>query len=239
MASKKNQQPLLYIQQPTFNKQIAPMQQSFFVKNRKNKPLDELHSKELNLEEEKEQQFGKFDELLTKTKMDTLSQVGSVLEETDDPKVMEFIIEGILSSEVKVEEEKIEETQYIRYLDSIQEQPFNTLLENTTLSTSRLEELDKEVVNVIIEESNESTVSKKTKKRPHFNHLDLSNKLNELKKMPPVQIKVLYEFITINNIYMGYFISYKDGVIKIDTRTGKQHTQISDAEIVDINIIGI
>lgn len=206
METKKMQQPLLYIQQPDFEKLIAPMQQYFISK----KPIKE------------------------KSNAQDISETIQN-HETDDSKVMEFILEGILST--KEDDDLIEN---VSKRSALIGEP------NTIIELKRKKKVSSDEVETMMEDTEQSppeskenlNEKKKKKKRTPFNGLSLVDKLNELRKLPNNFAKVLYEFVTIEKTYSGYFLSFKNDGILIQPKSSKQTIKIPEHQITNIKIIG-
>lgn len=109
MARKKMQQSLQYIQQSIFENQSAPIQQSFPLKNPKEK-LD-VDKKSMASEGSHKVKMEEQVEIIHELKTNTFCHNNQIVneskenlvEESVEPMVMKFILEGILTSGDKAE----------------------------------------------------------------------------------------------------------------------------------------
>lgn len=211
MATKKSHQPLLYIKQPTFDEQMAPMQQFFM--NRK--PIQEEQA-DVNQNQAAIRQDNESNLIINPVSNENLieplvNQI-SLLEEESDSNVMEFMLEAILN-------------------------PFTT--QNIDTDLEFLEEVQNNNFSLIHEDKNNSIVKNtEVMKNALFNDLPLENKLIQLRKMPSIVVKFLYEFVTAEETYKGYYLTTAEGYLIVQPQDKSESINITEHSIIDINIVG-
>ncbi|MFD2443216.1 CotO family spore coat protein [Bacillus sp. CGMCC 1.16607] len=215
MAIEKNQRPLLYIEQPNFDKLVVPMQQYFISRKPFTKKIEEQEQSELN-------------NMMVEEPKDELT----------DPNVMEFMLEGILSSKEETKDSN-ENMDYLPTFDNI----IDTTIELKKKRKGRsvedeTEEEEESEGSHKQSNSKEKNEKKKSRKRTPFNNLSLTEKLNELRKMPRIRVKVLYEIVTKDKNYSGYFISFKNDGVIIQPKNSDKTVKIPEQQIIDVRITG-
>lgn len=77
------------------------------------------------------------------------------------------------------------------------------------------------------------------KKRP-FNDLTLEEKIKHLKLVPASIAKVKYEFITVAQSYIGYFLDINNGALVIhSTIPRKKNVKILVGDLIEIKRVGL
>jgi hypothetical protein len=230
MATKKSHQPLLYIHQPTFENKSPSMQQFFITKKTKQNEVVEINQKDKFIEDEvkadlKEnvstKTLGQHLELELAHKIDL-----AFLEESQETNVMEFMLEGILTAGV---EPAIEE-EIPNYINL-------NIIENQMLDST----VEIKVNEPIVEESviSHELKNEKRKKKTPFNELSLEDKLKQLRKMPAMVVRFLYEFVTEEKIYIGYFLLLEENRLRIQTLESSELINLEEDGIIDVKMIGL
>jgi hypothetical protein len=230
MATKKSHQPLLYIHQPTFENKSPSMQQFFITKRTKQNNVVETNYKDKFIEDEVKADLK--ENVSTKTlgqhlELELAHKIDLVfLEESQETNVMEFMLEGILTQGVEPEMEA--EDPSIINLNMIEDKMLD--------SSANLKENK-----VVVEESiiSHEINNEKRKKRTSFNEKSIDNKIKLLRKMPAMVVKFLFEFVTEEKSYKGYFHLLEDNRFKIQTPESSEFINIEVNNIIDIKMIGI
>jgi hypothetical protein len=85
----------------------------------------------------------------------------------------------------------------------------------------------------------EAKLPQENKKRP-FNDLTIEEKIKHLKLVPASIAKVKYEFITVAQSYIGYFLDINNGTLVIHSAIPrKKNVKILVGDLVDIKRVGL
>jgi hypothetical protein len=225
MATKKSHQPLLYIHQPTFENKSPSMQQFFITKRTKQNDVGETNQKDKFIENEFKADLK--ENVSTKTlgqhlELELANKIDLVfLEESQETNVMEFMLEGILTPGIEPDLEE-------------------EIPKNFNLIEAEEVQLPKELETIIeVSTNNQEIKNEKRKKRTTFNELSLEKKLIQLKKMPAMVVRFLFEFVTEEKTYKGYFLLLEDNNLKIQPPKSSEFINIEIKNIIDIKMIGI
>lgn len=203
MSTKKMQQPLLYIHQPGLKHPIGSMQQSFIIQ--KNKVEMEIDVPSNNEQMETREAVNQQEEVVIK----------------EDSKVMEFIIEEILTQDEQKE---------------VPKEKSPSLTSNSYDKNAEREALKNEEDPV---EDHKDPQPKPKAKRVHFNELSLKEKINRLKKMSSIFVKIIYHVEIKEKQYIGYFDSFKKGQLLLLPKDSTKPVYIPENEIINISIVGL
>ncbi|HYK74556.1 MAG TPA: hypothetical protein VEV44_15785 [Pseudoneobacillus sp.] len=224
MSNRLAKQPLLYIQQPVLESQVAPMQQFFIIKNRNSNPTINDEAAISEAKTNIEQPVQRTNEIPLEANDNHELVVSSVsmsvptqVEEIEEPSIMEFILEKIFTPE---------ENAYV--LDE---------MENNMVKEIR--DLKVNFKEPVIEKATIDKSKNKSNKRIPFDKLPLNEKVKQLKITPPMKIK--YRFITTDAVYLGYFRSVKNDLIEIDSITNNiiQKIEFPADNLIDILLFGL
>jgi hypothetical protein len=224
MVRKIKQHPLLYIQQPVFDKQTAQMQQFFITKKTKENTIQEERSqveKEVMDEEPLQDVIPESVTNVITAKQNVIesnyNELSPLIEEESGVNVMEFMLESILNpwfdKELNIDFDNQEEVYGINNIHPSH---------------------DNELQSIGTNDANKGKFT-----RIPFNELTLENKLRKIRKVPAFVVKILYTFVTEEKTYEGYFLSAKEGELSILPLNSLTSINIPEQSIIDIKTAGL